>query len=120
MAVTLYRQVGRGKARRYTKVNLGPGRRPIDLAGPYFLRYSLPNGTRPWEPVGGDLEAAIEAQKQKQAYFDALDAGVPIAAEREGSSRMKIADAVSQWLAELRIFQGKGSHGKAYSQREEP
>jgi integrase/recombinase XerD len=113
MAVTLYRQVGRGEARRYTKVNLGPGRRPIDLAGPYFLRYSLPNGTRPWEPVGGDLEAAIDAQKQKQAYFDALDAGVPIAAEREESSRMKIADAVSQWLAELRIFQGKDQQGKS-------
>src|ERR1700733_1779948 len=113
MAVTLYRQVGRDKARRYTKVNLGPGRRPIDLAGPYFLRYSLPNGTRPWEPVGGDLEAAIDAQKQKQAYFDALDAGVPLAAEQEESSRMKMADAVSQWPAELRIFQGKDQQGKS-------
>ena len=28
MAVTLYRQLGKGKARRYQKVNLGPGRRP--------------------------------------------------------------------------------------------
>jgi hypothetical protein len=28
MAVTLYRQVGRGKARRYQKINLGRGRRP--------------------------------------------------------------------------------------------
>ena len=28
MAVTLYRQVGKGKARRYQKVNLGRGRRP--------------------------------------------------------------------------------------------
>ncbi len=41
MAVTLYRQVGKGGNRRYKKVNLGPGRRPADLAGPYFLRYSL-------------------------------------------------------------------------------
>ena len=38
MAVTLYRQVGKGKARRYQKVNLGRGRRPADLTGPYFLR----------------------------------------------------------------------------------
>jgi hypothetical protein len=30
MAVTLYRQVGKGKARRYQKVNLGRGRRPSD------------------------------------------------------------------------------------------
>ena len=41
MAVTLYRQVGKGKARRYQKVNLGRGCRPADLTGPYFLRYSL-------------------------------------------------------------------------------
>jgi hypothetical protein len=41
MAVTLYRQVGKGKARRYQKINLGRGRRPADLTGPYFLRYSL-------------------------------------------------------------------------------
>ena len=38
MAGTLYRQVGNGKARRYEKVNLGCGRRPTALAGPYFLR----------------------------------------------------------------------------------
>ena len=38
MAVTLYRQVGKGKARRYQKINLGRGRCPADLSGPYFLR----------------------------------------------------------------------------------
>jgi hypothetical protein len=29
-------------------------RRPTDLAGPCFLRYSLADGTRPWEHVGDD------------------------------------------------------------------
>jgi hypothetical protein len=58
MAVTLYRQVGKGKARRYQKVNLGRGHRPADLAGPYFLRYSVADGTRPWELVGGYLACA--------------------------------------------------------------
>jgi hypothetical protein len=67
MAVTLYRQIGKGKARRYQKVNLGRGRRPTDLAGPYFLRYSHADGTRPWELVGDDLDSAIDAQKRKQA-----------------------------------------------------
>jgi hypothetical protein len=62
MAVTVYRQVGKGKARRYQKVNLGRGRRPTDLTGPYFLRYSLADGTRPWEAVGDDLDAAIDAR----------------------------------------------------------
>ncbi len=72
MAVTLYRQVGKGNARRYQKVNLGPGRRPADLTGPYFLRYSLADGTRPWEAVGDDLDAAIDAQKRKQGFSKLL------------------------------------------------
>jgi hypothetical protein len=29
-------------------------RRPTHLAGPCFLRYSLADGTRPWEHVGDD------------------------------------------------------------------
>ena len=45
MAVTLYRQIGKGKARRYQKVSLGRGRRPADLTVPYFQRYSLADGT---------------------------------------------------------------------------
>jgi hypothetical protein len=47
MAVTLYRQASKGKCRRYQKVNLGRGRRPADPTGPYFLRYSLADATRP-------------------------------------------------------------------------
>jgi integrase len=94
MAVTLYRQVGKGKARRYQKVNLGRGRRPTNLAGPYFLRYSLADGTRPWEPVGDDLAAAVEAQTRKQAYFEALDANVPVIQDQDESGRSKITDAV--------------------------
>jgi hypothetical protein len=37
MAVTLYRQVDKGKPGAIKKVNLGRGRRPIDFTGPYFL-----------------------------------------------------------------------------------
>jgi hypothetical protein len=36
-----------------------PRFRPADLTGPYFLRYSLADGTRPWEAAGDDLDAAI-------------------------------------------------------------
>ena len=112
MAVTLYRQIGRGKARRYRRVNLGPGRRPNDLSGPYFLRCSLQDRSRPWEPVGDDLDAAIEARAQKQAYFDALDANVPVVQELD-STRTKIMDAVFYWFAERRIFCGKDQQGKS-------
>ncbi len=113
MAVTLYRQVGKGKARRYQKVNLGPGRRPTNLAGPYFLRYSLADGTRPWEAVGDDLDSAIDAQKRKQAYFEALDANVPVVQDQDDAARTKITDAVYQWFAEPQLFQGKDQQGKS-------
>ena len=113
MAVTLYRQVGKGKARRYQEVNLGRGRRPADLTGPYFLRYSLADGTRPWQAVGDDLDEAIDAQKRKQGYFEALDANVPVVQDQDDSGRTKVTDAVFQWFAELQLFQGKDQQGKS-------
>src|ERR1700740_1983370 len=106
MAVTLYRQVGKGKARRYQKGNLGRWADPADLTGPYFLRYSLADDTRPWEHVGDDLDEAIAARERKQAYFDALDANVPVIHEQDDVRRTKITDAVYQWFAELQLFQG--------------
>jgi hypothetical protein len=112
MAVTLYRQVGKGKTRRYQKVNLGRGRRPADLTGPYFLRYSLADGTRPWEHVGDDLDEAIAARERKQACFEALDANVPVLQDQDDAGRTKIAD-VYQWFAELQLFQGKDQWAKA-------
>src|SRR5215467_2592296 len=113
MAVTLYRQVGKGKSRRYQKVNLGRGRRPADLTGPYFLRYSLADGTRPWEHVGDDLDEAIAARERKQAYCEALDANVPVVQDQDDLGRTKITDAVYQWFAELQLFQGKDQQGKS-------
>jgi len=44
MAVTLYRQVGKGEARRYQKVNLGSGRRPTNLSGPHDLVFPNSEG----------------------------------------------------------------------------
>jgi hypothetical protein len=111
MAVTVYRQVGKGKARRYQKVNLGRG--PTDLAGPYFLRSSLAGATLPWEPVSDDLDPAIDAQKRKQGYCDALDANFPVVQNQDGSGRTKITDAVFQWFAELQLFRGKDQRGKS-------
>ena len=92
------------------KVNLGRGRRPTNLAGPYFLRYSLADGTRPWEAVGDDLDSAIDAQKRKQAY---LDANVPVIPNQDETGRTKITDAVYRWFAELQLFQGKDQQGKS-------
>jgi hypothetical protein len=112
MAVTLYRQVGKGKA-RYQKVNLGRGRRPADLTGPYFLRYSLADGSRPWELAVDDLDEAVAARERKQAYLEAIDANVPVVHDQEETGRTKITDAVYQWFAELQLFQGKDQQGKS-------
>ena len=107
MAVTLYRQVGKGKSRRYQKVNLGRGRRPADLTGPYFLRYSLADGTRPWEHVGDDLDEAIAARERKQAYFEALDANVAVVQDQDDAGRTKITDAVYQWFRRTSALSGQ-------------
>jgi len=88
--------------------------RPISpVPTSYFLRYSLADGTRPWEPVGDDLDAAVDAQTRKQAYFEALDANVPVIQDQDESGRTKITDAVFQWFAELQLFQGKDQQGKS-------
>ena len=84
-----------------------------DLTGPYFLRYSLADGTRPWEAVGDDLDSAIDAQKRKQAYFEALDANVPVIQNEDETGHTKITDAVYQRFAELQLFQGKDQQGKS-------
>ena len=113
MAVTLYRQVGKGKDRRYQKVNLGRGRRPADLTGPYFLRYSLPDGTRPWEIVGDDLDEAIAARERKQAYFEALDANVPVVQDQDDLGRTKITDLCINGSPSFSCFMAKTSKAKA-------
>jgi hypothetical protein len=113
VAVTLYRQIGKGKNRRYKKVNLGRGRRPAGLEGPHFLRYSLVDGARPWEPVGNDLDVAVEAQKQKQAYFTALRANVPVVQDDQDAGRRRVTDSAYAWFSELQILKGKDQHGKS-------
>jgi len=113
MAVTLYRQVGKGKGRRYQKVMWVRVAAPPISPGLYFLRYSLADGTRPCEHVGDELDEAIAARERKQAYFDALDANVPVIQEQGDAGRTKITDAVYQWFAELQLFQGKDQQGKS-------
>ena len=77
--------------RRYQKVNLGRGHRPADLTGPYFLRHSLADGTRPWEHVGDDLD-------------EALDANVPVVRDQDDADRTKIADASCNSARRWSIF----------------
>ena len=56
--------------REYRRQTRAVHRRPTDLAGPCFLRYSLADGTCPWEYVGDDLAEAIAARERKPAHFE--------------------------------------------------
>lgn len=63
--------------------------------------------------VSDDLDEAIAASERKQAYFDALDANVPVVQDQDETGPTKITDAVYQWFAELQLFQGKDQQGKS-------
>ena len=113
MAVTLYRQVGKGKNRRYQKVNLGRGRRPADLTGPYFLRYSLADGTRSWEHVGDDLRSGEARLRTRPEPDDAVqlsaaggtDCGTELAgrpAERTGEGGSALDEHTAQQRVAVR------------------
>ena len=60
-----------------------------------------------------DLDEAIAARERKQAYFEALDANVPVVQDQDDAGRTKITDAVYQSFAELQLFQGKDQQGKS-------
>jgi integrase len=63
--------------------------------------------------VGDDRDSAVDSQKRKQAYFEALDASVPVIQDQQESGRTKITDAVYQWFAELQLFLGNDQQGKS-------
>jgi hypothetical protein len=96
MALTLYRQVGKGKARRYQEVNLGRGRRPADLTVPTFCGIRSPTAPVPgtgWRrPRRGKRRADTQA-----ASFEARDLNVPVVQDQDEAGRTKITDAVYQW-----------------------
>lgn len=78
--VTLYRRVKHinelGKSTwKNILVNLGRGRRPAEMSGPFYLRYFAPDlNRRVWEHVGDDLAEAI-AQREKKANIVKAKAG---------------------------------------------
>jgi hypothetical protein len=64
MAVILYRQVGKGKTRRYQR-SISDEAPPADLTGPYFLRYSLADDT-----VRGNRSATTSMRQSPPASAD--------------------------------------------------
>jgi integrase len=55
----------------------------------------------------------MATRDRKQAYFEALAANVPGIQDQDESGRKRISDALSQWFADLRLFQGRDQQGKS-------
>lgn len=75
---------------RYVRVNIGPGRRPADLQGPFYLRVSV-DGKDRWEDAGETLDAAKQVIKTHEAEREAIANGVVVEKESANRLRTKIA-----------------------------
>jgi hypothetical protein len=62
MKISIYtRQKNDAGEWRYSRVNIGKGRRPAKQRVPFFLRYTTPEGKQKFSPAGDDLNTAIES-----------------------------------------------------------
>jgi integrase len=97
--VGLYREnKENGKRKGYSRVNLGRGRRPSDLSGPFYLRFFCPDrGKRVWEHVGNDFNTAVLAREQRENILQAKAAGIPVL-EPEAGNHLKLIDAIQEYL----------------------
>ena len=83
---------------RYKRVNIGPGRRPADLTGPFYLRYTAENGSQPYLSGGDTLEEAIKAAETLTHMLDAKAKGLSVP-ELDATNRVTIKAAIEDFLA---------------------
>ncbi len=100
--VSLYRRVKKKEKRghRYIRVNLGPGRRPDNFEGSFYLRHTAEDGSQKWTPVSGDLEQMVAARDKLQAMLEAKAKGltVPELDAEKNADRILIVTAVKKFL----------------------
>ena len=63
--------------------------------GTYYLRYTVANGRRAWEPVGQNPNEAIAGQLRRERILAAQAVGVKVEDPR---NRVRLADAVAAFL----------------------
>lgn len=90
---------------RYVRVNLGPGRRPASLSGPFFVRI-VSNGQTQWKPAGDTLENARKESETQRAVQEAIQAGV--IEPEEYTSRLSAR--ISAYLAEIKANKARKTH----------
>jgi integrase len=87
---------------RYIRVNIGPGRRPADLGGPFYLRVTI-DGREQWVSVGDTLDIAREEAKKYQATLEAEANGLVV--ENDSANRLR---------TKIEAFNAETKANKAY------
>lgn len=99
--VTIYIRLKNEAGRwRYSRVNLGRGRRPAGLSGPFFLRYTAPDGKQPFISGGDTLAEAQEAAERLRLGLEAQAKGLTVEQldDLSNANRVAIKSAIEQFL----------------------
>ena len=87
---------------RYVRVKTGPGRRPADLDGPFYLRVTT-DGREQWVSAGDTLDIAKDEAKKYDATEEAVANGLVV--ENEGANRLS---------TKIEAFNAETKANKAY------
>ena len=101
MKVSIYiREKNNTGCWRYSRVNTGRGRRPADLRGPFYLRYTNSEGKQPFVRGGDTLEAATDAAERLQTGLLAQSKGLTVSEldDMSNANRVPIRVAVLDFL----------------------
>jgi integrase/recombinase XerD len=71
---------------RYVRIKTGPGRRPADLDGPFYLRVTI-DGREQWVSAGDTLEDAKQEAGKYKAMLEAEASGLVV--ENEATNRLR-------------------------------
>jgi integrase/recombinase XerD len=101
MKISIYTRQKNDKGRwRYERVNIGRGRRPANLQGPFYFRHTTPEGKQTFTPAGDDLDNAIKDTDILRAALEAKSKGLTITEldDLTNANRIPIKTAVQTYL----------------------
>src|SRR5258706_4515285 len=86
---------------RYIHVNIGRGRRPVDLAGPFFVRLKR-NGRTQWTPAGETLEEARKEVAKQEAAQQVRELAVRGGLVIEDGAANRLKTKIAEFLDETK------------------
>src|SRR5438445_13246941 len=75
------------------------GKAEFHPGGVYNLRYRR-EGRRVWEPVGNDPTFALAARLKRERTLEAISLGIEVKDVDQNAKRVKLADAIAEYLAD--------------------